>query len=80
MTYDPEVPAGYQDADLEQAAYEAQAQAIADARRQGICVHGWWQNRPDGSVVCLEEGCGQTFVDAQAHQDCRDAALREVGV
>jgi hypothetical protein len=31
----------YQDADIEQAEYEAQARGIAAQKRRGICGHGW---------------------------------------
>lgn len=37
--YDPE--AVYQDADIEQAAFEAEGARLAALRRQGICSHGW---------------------------------------
>jgi hypothetical protein len=39
--YDPEVPAGYQDADIEQAEFEAAGRRLAALRRRGICTHGW---------------------------------------
>lgn len=42
-TYDPEVPAGYQDADLLQAQYEEESREAARLHRQGICTHGWMQ-------------------------------------
>lgn len=38
--YDPEVPAGYQDADIEQSAFEAEGRRIAALHRKGICTHG----------------------------------------
>jgi hypothetical protein len=41
LDHDPELPAGFQDADLEQAAYEAQGRATAALHRRGICTHGW---------------------------------------
>jgi hypothetical protein len=40
FNYDPEVPAGFQDADIEQAHYEAEARESARLRREGICTHG----------------------------------------
>ena len=46
--YDPEVPAGYQDADIEMAQYEAEGARYAALRRRGICTHGSCQGYPDG--------------------------------
>jgi hypothetical protein len=76
--YDPELPAGFQDADFEMRELEAQADRIHAAKQRGICVHGWWQTRDDGTVICLEDGCGQVFIDEQAHDDCRYAALGSI--
>lgn len=39
--YDPELPAGYQDADILQAQYEEEGRALAADRKRGICHHGW---------------------------------------
>lgn len=44
--YDPEVPAGYQDADLEQCELEAQSNAARLLRKRGVCSHGWQQGMP----------------------------------
>jgi hypothetical protein len=41
FTHDPEIPAGFQDADLEQASCEEQSRQAAADRRRGICHHGW---------------------------------------
>lgn len=41
LFHDPEVPAGYQDADIEQAAFEAEGQRLARFRQRGTCTHGW---------------------------------------
>jgi hypothetical protein len=41
LDHDPELPAGYQEADILQAEYEAQGRAAAADRRRGICHHGW---------------------------------------
>jgi len=38
--HDPELPAGFQDADILQAAYEAESRAAAASRARGICNHG----------------------------------------
>jgi len=47
MCYDPEVPAGYQEADLLQAQYEAESAAFVRRREQGVCTHGWMQGMPE---------------------------------
>ncbi len=39
--YDPELPAGYQDADLEMASLVASANREARLARRGICCHSW---------------------------------------
>lgn len=39
--WDEEVPAGYQDADLEQAAFEEEGRRLAALHKRGICTHGW---------------------------------------
>lgn len=41
--HDPELPAGYQDADLEMAELEAAGARSAALRARGICDHGWRQ-------------------------------------
>ena len=38
--HDPEVPAGFQDADIEMAEFEAEGRRIAALHRKGICTHG----------------------------------------
>jgi hypothetical protein len=40
MFYDEELPAGFQDADIEQAEFEAESARIAALERQGHCQHG----------------------------------------
>ena len=74
IDHDPEVPAGFQDADLEQAELEARAREVATLRRRGICSHGWvhglassgeWLGEgpapAPGHVLCLE--CGEHVLD-----------------
>lgn len=39
--HDPELPAGYQDADLEMAAHWRAGRRLAALRRLGVCTHGW---------------------------------------
>lgn len=41
--HDPELPAGYQDADIEMAELEEAARYHAAMRRAGRCTHGWCQ-------------------------------------
>lgn len=44
--FDPEVPGGFQDTDLEQAAFEEESRQSAALRKRGICTHGWQLGRP----------------------------------
>lgn len=63
--FDPEVPAGYQDADIEQAELEAQAAEIAADRARGVCRHGWFQGGVAAAKArCLE--CGAIIDDPLA--------------
>ena len=41
--YDPEVPAGYQEADIEMAELEEAARYHAAMRKAGKCTHTWVQ-------------------------------------
>lgn len=72
--YDPEVPAGFQEADFEMAALEEAAARSAALRRRGICDHGWCQGLgrdgqwhgegeapPPGHVYCFH--CKQVVPD-----------------
>lgn len=56
--HDPELPAGYQDADFITASLEREAKRIADMRKRGICDHGWIKQGPD-SFLCYH--CDKTF-------------------
>ena len=72
-----DIPAGYRDADIEQAEFEAEGRRESQLRKRGICTHGWYQGQPngnDGLITCLH--CGATFLNMQAHQDARDQARR----
>lgn len=40
--YDEELPAGYQEADLQMAEYQDEARRHAALRAQGICTHSSW--------------------------------------
>lgn len=63
--YDPELPAGFQDADFEMRSLQAQARRDAALRKKGICTHGWVQgppgpeSEPRTNWKCLD--CGQEF-------------------
>lgn len=41
MDYDPEVPAGYQEADILQSQYEAESRQYREDVKRGICHHSW---------------------------------------
>lgn len=72
--HDEEVPAGFQDADIEMAELTELGHRIGDLNRQGICTHNGWVSRPangqiyypvqaelkPGQVACSEE-CGRIF-------------------
>lgn len=77
--YDPEAPAGYQDADLLQAQYEAESAEIANLRRRGFCTHSSWVGLSQtgtiyypeqvglrGDEVRCTDGCGQKFSNNDA--------------
>ena len=65
MYRDPELPAGFQDADFEMRDLQSVASRVSKLRKRGICVHGWTQGQPNGSVKCLD--CGALFATAAAH-------------
>ena len=72
MSRDPELPGGYQDADLQQGAMERAGTLTAALRRRGICDHGWLM-APDGEPArCLH--CGAVFADAEAAYEARREA------
>jgi len=60
--YDPELPGGYQDADLEMARLEDSANHEARLKAKGICAHSNARGRKMGTaVICLD--CGKRFTD-----------------
>ena len=65
--YDPE--SSIQDADIEMADLEDAGNRAAALQKRGICSHGWYQGKPDDSIVCRD--CGTAFPNAQAHEDAR---------
>jgi hypothetical protein len=65
--YLEDVPRGYTDADIEQAAWEDIGNRAAHARSQGICLHGWTgPGATPGSRRCLEDGCTATWASEAA--------------
>ena len=73
--HDPEVPAGYQDADIEQAELEAEGERIAALKRSGVCVHEATRRGPHGDErEC--SGCGRVFADEAAAWDAYLEAIR----
>lgn len=53
--HDPELPAGFQDADILQAQYEAESRAAAADRAAGICNHGMRLGRRIPAFYSAEE-------------------------
>jgi hypothetical protein len=51
VSYDPELPRGFQDADFDLRDLEARAREVQAARRRGICDHGWNQGPYQGAGV-----------------------------
>ena len=77
--FDPDLPSGTQDADLEMAELQALANREARLRARGLCTHGWLQgppgppNHPTQVVTCLD--CGQVFPSFEAAHSAREALL-----
>lgn len=59
--FDPEVPAGFQDADIEMAELEAMGNLIHRLNAKGICTHEGTQRGPDGQRQCSNSECGELF-------------------
>ena len=76
--YDPELPSGFQDADLEMAQLTESANRTARMRKRGICDHGWIQGppgRPDAPRTdWLCHHCGATFATEAMLEDAREQA------
>lgn len=82
MTYDPELPPGCQDADLELAELAQAAAGISAARRRGECPHQGAAGKgnpthghglTDDQLRCTD-GCGRVFASQQAWE----TAINEV--
>lgn len=73
--FDPEVPASFQDADIEMAAAHAEGNRIARLHAAGVCTHGSVQGPESGPIHCREEGCEAVFANFDAWCDAREEAL-----
>lgn len=86
MGYDPEVPAGFQDADFEQREMEAEGNRLARLERAGICTHGsvvgigadGVAHYPEAEGLTGDQkrctaGCGEVFEDDADWLDARRA-------
>lgn len=85
--YDPELPAGFQDADFEMREMEEIGDAIAAARKAGRCTHGSavgylpvpaypeQEGLTPGQLRCTQ-GCGEVF---ESDQDWYDAMNEAIG-
>ena len=74
--FEDDTPAGYRDADIEQAAMEAIGRHESRLRKRGICTHGWAQGQPggkDGPIECLY--CHRIFKNSAEHYAERDKAI-----
>jgi len=74
---DPELPAGFSDADMEQAELEETGRTLARIRKAGKCAHGWRRGRPgpeppadDDPEKCLE--CGKAATRRELDDDARE--------
>lgn len=79
MTFDHELPAGFQDADFDAASLTAQANHESRLRKRGICTHGWIQGPPGPpnapTTVWTCNYCGKVFPTEQAIHAARNSAL-----
>ena len=66
MGFDPEVPAGYQDADIEQAEMIELGNRLADLEAKGICTHQGIRDSKNKRDLKVCTGCGETFRDRDA--------------
>lgn len=85
--HDPEVPAGFQDADIEQAQFERAGARLRVLKRRGICAHGWVcglgadgkphypeaEGLTGAEVRCRD--CGKVFADDDAWHEARESVL-----
>ena len=66
MSYDPEAPAGFQDADLEMAELADYSNRLAAARRRGECTHDTTRH-----LRCTD-GCDRQFASDAEWLAARD--------
>jgi len=90
FSYDEELPAGFQEADLLMAQYEQEAREMSALRRKGQCLHqsslGYvspavypeQEKMKPGQVLC-REGCGKLFDSEQEMQNEIDYLLNGGG-
>ena len=65
MSYDIELPAGFQDADFEMRSLQAKGARSSALKRRGICDHGWLQGPPGKPIVTCNH-CGKEFASFEA--------------
>jgi ribosomal protein L37AE/L43A len=79
LNHDPELPAGFQDADIEMHALTQAAIQAANRRKHGICDHGWRQGPPGTAhkptTIWTCHDCGATFA-TEAEMDADAAATK----
>ena len=75
MTFDTELPGGLQEADLEMAGLEAQANREAALRRAGICTHSWIGPVELGKPARVCRHCNQVFKNEAELEESRREAL-----
>ena len=73
--YDPELPAGFQDGDFEQAELETLAKRSSRLKKRGLCDHGWVQGNVDKTATCLH--CNKTF---PSRNDLENDRRRVLGI
>jgi hypothetical protein len=83
INHDPELPAGFQDADLEMAGFMESARHFNALRKRGICLHGWIQGPPGPpGNPCNDwkcKDCGKSWATEKelwiAQEEAKEAAL-----
>ena len=79
MHYDPELPCGFQDADIEMAQLTRAANRESRLRKRGICTHSWFQGPPGPTTnptnVYTCHHCGKVFKTQDELMADRNKAL-----
>lgn len=74
MNRDPELPNGFQDADLEMAELQAAANHESRLRKMGICTHSWYKAPTGQPATCNH--CGKVFpTEAHLLEERREALI-----